>query len=358
MQFLKKYAVSLCAGILASATLLICHIFGFYPEQMLAWGFLRVIAYSELFRVISIVGSFVIAAGLVQLGILVERHSKNRFASHEDAILTEGIHDKTRATSTAYESPIWKAIQHVAICIGEPKDTNYFPKARVLIRQAALDGHLTIWGKKQIEKATWATAWKYSDITTKIERDYWSTHVIKSNASVEMQNPNVPFTQTESYVPSEPHGWENSYADLRASEEQINILWPEKPRRMPVLELLNAAEADGWIFLGDKNALYRFTQGLRQAASEGVIEIWGLDLKRSWDMKSAPNIYTSEKIPAQYFKEHWIELHQGWMNKQNCYTCTSRPSQTEPNYYSDLHVDRIQALLWLGGDARHIRDTT
>jgi len=123
---------------------------------------------------------------------------------------------------------------------------------------------------------------------------------------------------------------------------------------MPVVELLAANEGGNWNFSENRNVLLRFSHELRQAATEERVEIWGIDLKNSWDMKSAPKIYTSEKIPPQYFKEHWIDLNQGWMHRENAYIRTSYPGQTERRYYSDLHVDRVQALHWMSSKASEI----
>ena len=256
------------------------------------------------------------------------------------------------------DSPIWKAIQHVALCIGEPKDTTYFPRARALIRQAALDRKLIIRGRKQLEDhPSWLTTRKFSEVLADIPPVYWRSSKINPYASVEQDHVNNPYTLQESQLP-EPQDVGNkntAYADLRVTEHEVMSLWPEPSRRMPILDLLTAAEADAWVFRGRRNAPFEFTQGVRQAAREGLVEIWGIDLETSWDIKSAPSICTSEKIAPDYFKEHWVEVHQGWMHKENAYTRTSRPSGDEPRYYSDLHVDRVQALIWLGGDARRIK---
>jgi hypothetical protein len=43
------------------------------------------------------------------------------------------------------------------------------------------------------------------------------------------------------------------------------------------------------------------------------------------------------------------------MHKENAYTRTSRPAGNEPTFFSDLYVDRVQALDWLRGEALFIR---
>jgi len=46
----------------------------------------------------------------------------------------------------ANDDPLWKAVQHVAVCIGEAKDARCFPRTRAALRQKALDGKLKISG--------------------------------------------------------------------------------------------------------------------------------------------------------------------------------------------------------------------
>jgi len=129
-------------------------------------------------------------------------------------------------------------------------------------------------------------------------------------------------------------------------------------QRIPLLDLFSEATERGWVFSGNRDALYKFTQSLRQVASEGNVTMWGIDVKKGIDLESAPSIYVIEKIDPSYFKIHWIDTHQGWMHNKNSYFTTSRPwelvlGQLEPNHYCDLHVDREQALAWLsreGGD--------
>jgi hypothetical protein len=115
--------------------------------------------------------------------------------------------------------------------------------------------------------------------------------------------------------------------------------------RIPILNLLSEATAKGWIF--NRDTLQTFMQTLRQSASEGSVVIWGV-LENGRDLISAPSLYVAEKIPASYFKEHWIDAHQGWVHNENRYVRTSVPSgRNKPNLYSNLHVERGTALAWL-----------
>jgi hypothetical protein len=129
---------------------------------------------------------------------------------------------------------------------------------------------------------------------------------------------------------------------------------PPLPARISLLDLLSDATTRGWVF-DNRDPLHEFTHGLQQAASEGSVVIWGIDVKNGSDLKSAPRIYVAEKIVASYFKEHWIDARQGQWHKDNSYTRTSLPSGNEPRFYSNLHVERESALAWLSGAAEHIR---
>jgi hypothetical protein len=119
----------------------------------------------------------------------------------------------------------------------------------------------------------------------------------------------------------------------------------DESHRISILELLSEATAKGWVF--NRDTLQIFMQSLRQAVSEGSIVIWGI-LKNGRDPISATSLYVYEKISADYFREHWIDAHQGWLHNENRYVSTSVPSgRNEPNLYSNLHVERETSLAWL-----------
>jgi hypothetical protein len=146
------------------------------------------------------------------------------------------------------------------------------------------------------------------------------------------------------------HGEVVGHSETTTKEQQTGA-----HQRISLLELLSEAAAKGWVF-DNRDPLHEFTHGLQQAASEGSVAIWGSDLETGRDPKSAPRINVSEKIVAAYFKEHWIDAHQGLWHNDNIYTRTSLPSgRHEPRFYSDLHVERKPALAWLNGAAEYIR---
>lgn len=128
--------------------------------------------------------------------------------------------DETRRASQIVRVPTWKAIQHVAIrCIGEAKDGNNFPRARDEIRRAAINGDVTIWGKKQI--MSWAVGQTtFESYLTEIPSGYWKTHKISAMAADESLNLNYAST-----VPI-GSGATFAYADLHIRESQISEFWP------------------------------------------------------------------------------------------------------------------------------------
>jgi hypothetical protein len=119
--------------------------------------------------------------------------------------------------------------------LGSPEQ-QYFPKTRALIRQKALDGHLTLWGKKQLDNLPEGfTQRQFSDVLTAIPPSYWAVSKISPSAAVENNFTNVPHTQPESRAawPNE----RNSYADLHVgaapSASTLTVVSSKKLARRP-----------------------------------------------------------------------------------------------------------------------------
>jgi hypothetical protein len=53
---------------------------------------------------------------------------------------------------------------------------------------------------------------------------------------------------------------------------------PPLPARISLLDLLSDATTREWVF-DNREPLHEFTHGLQQAASEGSVAIWGIDVK-------------------------------------------------------------------------------
>jgi hypothetical protein len=114
--------------------------------------------------------------------------------------------------------PIWKAVHHVAECLHERReDGDAFPKSRDALRQAAIDGKITIWGKKQL--ALVSASPMFDSCVTAIPQEYWRLHKITGIASEAPINPIYPFTISVDGVTT------LAYADLHVDEPQITKVW-------------------------------------------------------------------------------------------------------------------------------------
>lgn len=127
----------------------------------------------------------------------------------------------------SYDTPMWKAVQHVAISIGEPKDGKCFPRARNDIRQATIDGHLKIWGRKQLTDRERT----YSEVITEVPIAYW--HISKIGPIATTDHPYEAMYLNQAHTQPEGRGWgpkgfeeKNAYSDLYVNWAQILRLWP------------------------------------------------------------------------------------------------------------------------------------
>jgi hypothetical protein len=206
------------------------------------------------------------------------------------------------------------------------------------------DGQLKVWGRLIEDSRRRAL--------TEIPKDQWQRANFGSYWFLD-EGDNTQVLHAICEAPSRGAA-SRQYADLQVNRAQATSIWIMPPR-MSVLDLLTAAEEDGWVFLGKQEAMHRFAHGLREIGLSGTVGIWGRQLRNGWDLKSAPSIQPIEKIEPSYFREHWIDVHQAWMHKENTYTRTSLPAGNEPTFFSDLYVDRVQGLNWLRGEGRYIR---
>jgi hypothetical protein len=148
-----------------------------------------------------------------------------------------------------WDTPLWRAVAHVAEKIGEHADELTFeaaiaegkayrpktyPQTRALIRQKALDGTLILWGRKQLDnQSPHDTQRRFSEVLTVIPSDYWASSKISPYGAVEQEFVNNPYTQPESRTswPNE----QNSYADIRVSWQQVTGCWPEDASQSEIL---------------------------------------------------------------------------------------------------------------------------
>jgi hypothetical protein len=139
-----------------------------------------------------------------------------------------------------YDTPMWKAVRHVAEKVHDLNAREFYPQARKIIRQAAIDGLLTVWGKHAII----GQRQDFSDAITEIPKEYWQkseiTAVGASESGIDINRANWSHTGPESASSWGPKGWDErkGYAGLRIDWTQLQKVWPIEPKQMSALRLL------------------------------------------------------------------------------------------------------------------------
>jgi hypothetical protein len=117
--------------------------------------------------------------------------------------------------------------------------------------------------------------------------------------------------------------------------------------RVPVLMLRHAAEAHGWDFGDDSLEGKDLSDGLRQAAMNGLITFWG--------RRQTGNSGTYARSgPLQVInRAHWDDYQFDFAPLSSAtdnfliFTYATRRHPPRRGGYVDIHVDRPQALKWL-----------
>jgi hypothetical protein len=128
----------------------------------------------------------------------------------------------------SYDTPIYKAILFVAGKIQEPQDQEWFPRSRVYIRQQALDGRLTLWGRKQLDPpGPFKDSRKFSEVLTLIPKEYWAISKMMAGALAVQYAATVPHSGEE-----QAGSWPrptNAYSDIQVNWGQLESLpiWEE-----------------------------------------------------------------------------------------------------------------------------------
>jgi hypothetical protein len=124
------------------------------------------------------------------------------------------------------DTPLHEIVVHVASKVGEANDAGEcYPRTRDFIRQKALNGELTIWGKQQFSTGSEST-WRFDACLVEIPAEYWKTHRFSAVAFATREprkpvNANIPYTLPLRRDHSNPKGWENAYADLYVNRQQV-----------------------------------------------------------------------------------------------------------------------------------------
>jgi hypothetical protein len=105
-------------------------------------------------------------------------------------------------------TPMHKVIEHVAGRIRDTNGSKFWPEARLAIRQAALDGHVQVYGHKSENTGnTGATSWSF--VSTLIPRGYWELADLTETAYA---------GYAEDFL---PHTREHRLSDGRFTNEKI-----------------------------------------------------------------------------------------------------------------------------------------
>lgn len=138
----------------------------------------------------------------------------------------------------------------------------------------------------------------------------------------------------------------------------------ESQNRLPLTEFYAEARQQGWDFLADQDLVLDLAIGLREAALDGAIEIWGRR-QQTATLASTPKDVLL-KIPAEYWQHHEIDgprmvrinsdtgAIEGLETNNFAVSTRNLPARVadvDLTTYRDLHLNFIQATDWLQTDA-------
>lgn len=147
-----------------------------------------------------------------------------------------------------------------------------------------------------------------------------------------------------------------------------SLLWygTSKGTRIPLLDFYKIAQKRGWNFTenGGLDTL-DFAFGLRQAASDGTVSLWGRHIQSIDDLTKWELL---EPIKTRFWKDHQIDAtylcrmstsgQVDGLKKSNSYFRTmTTPGDADQKNFADLHIDRKQAIKWLKREADNFRGT-
>jgi hypothetical protein len=121
------------------------------------------------------------------------------------------------------EMPMWQAIEYLSGVVGDDDASQSFPEARKKMRQAAIEGRLEVWGRKEIPPEHLTAEQRARAVWSKIEPDYWHDYEINRLATVERFD-DRDHTQNEGF----PTEIGNRYWSLRVRRIGVKQLWPDK----------------------------------------------------------------------------------------------------------------------------------
>jgi len=130
-----------------------------------------------------------------------------------------------------HDTPIYKAIDHIAAEIGDRDENECLPMARRALREAALNGRLQIWGRKS--DSVGGNRW--NQMITPIPKEYWEKAQIGALATSyeEMYvSGEFPHTGSQQYPDGQYGERVHTYAQCRVSFNQILKCWPKTESKL------------------------------------------------------------------------------------------------------------------------------
>jgi len=127
---------------------------------------------------------------------------------------------KSKEEAAQKDMQIWEAIEHVRNVIGDDDENGCYKRTQLEVRQAALDGKIKIYGKKELKSPS--PSGHCSDVHTKIVQEYWRDHKLNSMATGRLFE-NHDHTWSE---PHQAHGYKNRYWNLLLNSNEVKAIWP------------------------------------------------------------------------------------------------------------------------------------
>lgn len=122
-----------------------------------------------------------------------------------------------QSVSAPYDRPMWQAVEYVAGTISEAASIKCYEKARKMLRQAAGNGEIKVYGRRELPNR----AGYCSDLYTYVDAGYWAKYLIGEMAT------SRDWTEHEHTRP-EYGVAADRYWSLMVNWQEILAKWPEK----------------------------------------------------------------------------------------------------------------------------------
>lgn len=150
-------------------------------------------------------------------------------------------------------------------------------------------------------------------------------------------------------------GW--LYAGPYIRLPMLTVRWRDgvagRASRFPLMEILDMARAEGWVFDDKSLHLLDLADALRQGGIDGSIKFWG----RAWDGRFEQSVRREPlvEIPADHWKDYGVDAISLGYGDDN-FGVSSYISGSHTKGYADLHIgDSKRVEVWLKSEAVHYR---